>query len=260
MCVPLVVKGEVIGMLVLGHHQPNCWGEEKKELVQAFANQAAVAITNAELFEKAGEAATLEERTRLAHELHDSATQSLYSATLLSEAGRELAAAGDLESTQHYLSRVGEVVHQALKEMRLLVYQLRPPALEQEGLVGALQQRLDAVEKRAGIKARLFTDELKPLPAPVSHGLYWIAQEALNNAVKHAQANTVTVYIRLEGETVSLEVVDDGQGFDPEAVRNGGGMGLVSMRERAAQLGGDLAIDSAPDQGTRVRVSVEAAQ
>jgi signal transduction histidine kinase len=256
MCVPLVVKGEVIGMLVLGHHQPNCWREEEKELVQAFANQAAVAIANAELYEKASKTATLEERTRLARELHDSATQALYSATLFSEAGRVLAQAGDLESAQHYLSRVGDAVHQALKDMRVLIFQLRPPVLEKEGLVGALEQRLNAVEKRAGIRARLITDEVSPLSDSVTDGLYHIALAALNNALKHAEADAVTVTIRSDGETMTLEVVDDGHGFDPQAVQDGGGMGLVSMRERAAKLGADLVIDSAPGEGTRVRVSV----
>ena len=256
MCVPLVVKDEVIGMLVLGHHQPNYWDEGNKELVQAFANQAAVAIVNAELFEKVEAVATLEERTRLARDLHDSATQSLYSASLFSEAGKELAAAGDLESAQYYLSRVGEVVHQALKDMRLLVYQLRPPVLDKEGLVGALQQRLDAVEKRAGMSARLISNELPPLPDEVTEGLYRIAQEALNNTLKHAEAEAVTVTIRFDGEKVSLQVTDDGQGFDLEAARDSGGMGLMNMEERTVQLGGELTIDTSLGQGTRVVVTV----
>jgi signal transduction histidine kinase len=256
MCVPLVAKGEVIGMLVLGHHQPNHWGDEMKELVQTFANQAAVAIVNAELYEQAGEAATLEERTRLARELHDSATQSLYSATLFSEAGKELAAAGDLESAKHYLSRVGEVVYQALKDMRLLVFQLRPPILEKEGLVMALQHRLDAVEKRAGIEARLFSDQLPPLPDDVSEGLYRIAQEALNNALKHADADVITVNIRYDGANVTLEIVDDGCGFDPQTAESIGGMGLMNMKARTAQLGGHLEIDSTTANGSNVIVTI----
>ena len=255
MCVPLVIKDETIGMLILGHHQPNTWGEEEKGLVQAFANQAAVAIVNAELYEKAGEAATLEERTRLARELHDSATQSLYSATLFSEAGKELAAAGDIDSAQHYLTRVGEVVHQALKDMRLLVFQLRPPVLEKEGLVMALQHRLDAVEKRAGMDARLISDQLPRLSDPVSEELYSITIEALNNVLKHAQADTVRITIRCEEGNVDLEVRDDGQGFDPQDAYNGG-MGLTNMAERAAKLGADLTIDASPDKGTSIRVIV----
>jgi signal transduction histidine kinase/streptogramin lyase len=255
MSVPLVLKEEVIGMLVLGHHQPNYWGEEKKELVQAFANQAAIAIANAELFEKAGEAATLEERTRLARELHDSATQSLYSATLFSEAGKELATAGDQESAEHYLTRVGEVVHQALKDMRLLIFQLRRPVLETEGLLMSLQFRLDAVEKRAGVDARLIADPLPHLSHSVSEELYSITIEALNNALKHAQADKITITIRSDGREVYLEVRDDGRGFDPQTASNGG-MGLVNMAERAEKLGADLIINSSTDQGTSIRVIV----
>jgi len=256
MGVPLIVKGEVIGMLVLGHHQPDYYDQEMMNLAQAFSNQAAIAIVNAELYEQAGEAATLEERTRLARDLHDSATQSLYSATLFSEAGKELAESGDLESVKHYLSRVSEVVHQALKDMRLLVYQLRPLVLEKEGLVGALQGRLDAVEKRAGMEARLFSDQLPPLPDDVSEGLYRIAQEALNNALKHADANFITVNIRNDGANVTLEIVDDGCGFDPQTAESIGGMGLVNMKARTAQLGGHMEIDSTLDNGSNVIVTI----
>ena len=256
LCVPLIVKDETIGMLVLGHHLPDYWSEEDKELVQTFANHAAVAIVNAELFEKAGEAATLEERTRLARDLHDSATQSLYSATLFSEAGKELAAAGDLESAEHYLTRVGEVVHQALKDMRLLVFQLRPPILEKEGLVMALQHRIDAVEKRAGMDARLIVDHLPHLSDRVSEELYSITIEALNNALKHSQANTVSITIRSDNGYVDLEVHDDGQGFDTETAYNSSGMGLANMTERAEKLDADLTILSSPSNGTSIRVIV----
>jgi PAS domain S-box-containing protein len=181
------------------------------------------------------DAAKAAERQRLARDLHDSATQSLYSATLLSEAGQELAAAGDLESAKHYLSRVSDVVYEALKEMRLLVFQLRPAVLDKEGLVVALQRRLDAVERQSGIEARLISDKLPVLPNYVEDGLYRIAQEALNNVLKHAEADAVTVTVRLDGRTLVLEVVDDGCGFHREAANGGGGMGLANMRERAAQ-------------------------
>jgi signal transduction histidine kinase/ligand-binding sensor domain-containing protein len=256
MSVPLIVKDEIIGMLVLGHHQPNHWSEMEKELVQAFANQAAVAIANAELFEEVEEAATIEERSRLARELHDSATQSLYSATLLNEAGKELAEQGDLESASYYLSRVGEVIYQALKDMRLLVFQLRPPILEKEGLVMALQHRLDAVEKRAGMDARLISDPVPHLSDQVSQELYSITIEALNNTLKHAQAEKVRITIRSDNGNVDLEVHDDGRGFDTETAYNSGGMGLTNMAERASKLDTDLTIDSGHDQGTNVRVSV----
>jgi len=206
--------------------------------------------------EQAGETATLEERTRLARELHDSATQSLYSATLFAEAGKDLAEQGDLDSAGYYLSRVGEVVQQALKDLRLLVFELRPPVLEKEGLVGAIQKRLDAVEKRAGMEARLIGDPLLSLPGEQSEDLYFIALEALNNVLKHAESDSVTVTIRSDGELLALEVVDDGVGFNLESVHNGGGMGMGSMQERAERLGGDLTIQSNPGQGTRVEVVV----
>ena len=105
-----------------------------------------------------------------------------------------------------------EIAQQALKEMRLLVYELRPPALEKEGLLGALHQRLGAVEKRAGVETRLIAEEVIELPAPVEEALYRITQEALNNALKHARATLVTVHIRTNDERVELEVIDDGQG------------------------------------------------
>jgi signal transduction histidine kinase len=256
MCVPLIVTGEVIGMIVLGHHQPGHWGEEKTELIQTFANQAAVAIVNVELYEKANAAAILEERTRLSRDLHDSTTQSLYSATLFCEAGKELAEQGDLESARFYLSRVGDVIHQALKDMRLLVFQLRSPMLEDEGLAGAVRKRLDAVEKRAGMEARLIGDPKIPLTEGEKANLYAIAIEALNNVLRHAEADSVTVTVHSDDEVLTLEVLDDGRGFDLESERNSGGMGLENMRERAAHLGGELTIASALDQGTSVKVSI----
>lgn len=130
--------------------------------------------------------------------------------------------------------------------------------LEQEGLVRALQQRLDAVEGRAAVEARLLVEEEGRLTAPVEEALYLIALEALNNALKHAAATSVTVRIRAAGERAELEVSDNGRGFDPQAVRDTGGMGLVTMRERAEGLGGALTILSAPGEGTRVKVSVGA--
>lgn len=200
--------------------------------------------------------AALEERQRLARELHDSVTQSLYSLTLLAEAGRRTAAAGDLAKATGVIARLGETAQQALKEMRLLVFELRPLALETEGLVDALRQRLEAVEKRAGLQATLHAEALPDLPAPVEHGLYRIAQEALNNALKHAGAAAVTVRLRAAAGQVELEVADDGRGFEPAAVRGGGGLGLVSIHERAAALGGAVQIRSAPGAGTRVQVNV----
>lgn len=247
---------EVYGGLALYYHQERKFSDEEIGLMVAFADQAALAIENAQLRQRARQAAVLEERGRLARELHDSVTQSLYSLTLLAEGWRRLAAAGRLEHATEALAELGGIGQQALKEMRLLVHQLRPPALEKDGLLGALHQRLASVEQRAGVEVRLLADELPDLPALVEEGLYRIAQEALNNSLKHAQSTAVTVHLRSAAAWVELEVVDNGQGFDLALVGNRGGVGLESMRERAEQLGGTFTITAAPGEGTRVRIRV----
>ena len=256
LAVPLKTKSGVIGVLNVESDQLNAFDESDVEVLQSLANQAAIAIENARLYEQAQRLAVVEERGRLARELHDSVTQSLYSSTLLAEAGQRLAKAGDMERAQGYLSRLGEITQQALKEMRLLVYQLRPLALSEVGLVGALQHRLDAVERRAGVEARLVVEGQVELPATVEEELYRIAQEALNNALKHAAPTLVTVTIRADGEHVELEVADNGRGFDPQTVTNNAGIGLTSMHERAQKLGATLDVTSAPGEGTRVRVTL----
>jgi signal transduction histidine kinase len=254
--VPLIVKGRAIGNLALDHMQPGYYTPHHAELTLALANQVAVAIENARLFAEAQGKAILEERQRLARDLHDSVTQSLYSLTLLAEAGRRLIDQ-DVPQAARYLGDMGEIAQQSLKEMRLLVYQLRPLALEREGLIGALQARLDSVEKRAGIEARLLIEgNLGGLPPAAEEALFRIAQEALNNALKHAAARSVVVRLRGEDECVTLEVADDGRG---SALLNSdvkGGLGLTSMKERVAQLQGTLTIASAPSAGTRISVEV----
>jgi signal transduction histidine kinase len=155
------------------------------------------------------------------------------------------------------LAKVGQIAQQALKEMRLLVYELRPPALAQEGLFGALRQRLDAVERRTGVQAQLLGEAIPDLPRQVDEALYYIAQEALNNALKHAAATVVTVSLGASDGRIELEVADNGAGFDPQAVEGKGGLGLTSMRERVEKMGGVLTILSAPGEGTTVKVSLE---
>jgi signal transduction histidine kinase len=209
---------------------------------------------------RAEELAVLQERDRLARELHDSVTQSLYSLTLFTQAARELAEAGNLERTQHNLARIADTAGQALKEMRLLVYELRPLALTDVRLVEALQHRLDAVEGRSGVQARLLleVEEDVELPATVEEELYRIVQEALNNALKHAHATSVTVRIVVPADSrrLEFEVSDDGCGFDLDAVEGKGGLGLTSIRERADRLGAELSVSSTPGQGTQVKIGM----
>ncbi len=196
------------------------------------------------------------ERNRLARELHDSVTQSLYSLTLFSHAARRMAEDIGDDRLVRQIGQIGATAIKTLKEMRLLVYEMRPHLLKKEGLIRALRQRLEAVEGRSGVEARLVVDELVMLPRSVEQELYRITNEALNNALKHAAATSVAVYIRQIDGRVELEVVDDGIGFEPEAMRDRGGMGLVSIRERAEQLGGEATIRSAPGEGTSVKVAI----
>ena len=260
---PIRAKGHVLGVLSVVGETGRQFKTEEVTLLASIADEVGVAMEKARLYQQAEQLAVVRERERLARELHDSVTQSLYSLTLLSEAGRRLADAGDVERVGGYVDRLGEISQQALKEMRLLVYELRPLALRREGLVGALQQRLDAVERRAGVDARLLIEGKIELAAAVEEALYRIAQEALNNALKHAMATSVTVHVcaeddRVTGErTVRLEVVDNGRGFNPDALDDTGGLGLVSMRERTEKLGGTLTVISSPGKGTTIRVCVK---
>lgn len=199
----------------------------------------------------------IEERQRLARDLHDTVAQTLYSMTLLAEAVRRVAKAGDLDQVQAYASRLGETAQQSLKEMRLLVYEMRSSVLEEQGLAKAIQNRLDAVEKRSGIDVHFQTNLEAKLPEPLEQGLFNIVSEALTNSLKHANATSVYVVMCMDGDAeVAIEVSDNGHGFDLSAAEEGGGIGLNSMKERAEKLGGGMKIVSEAEQGTRVLVRV----
>jgi PAS domain S-box-containing protein len=252
---PLATGEGTIGLLTVDSSRPGAYADEDVQILQTFADQAAIAIENARLYERAQTVAIDEERQRLARELHDSVTQSLYSLTLLSKGWGALAEQGRLVDVASCFNQLGEVSQQALKEMRLLIHQLRPPILEEVGIVGALQKRLDAVEQRVSVKTRLLTNgNVGALPHNIEDQLFHIAQEALNNALRHAAATAITIRVQEENGRVSLSVHDNGIGFDPNAVT--AGMGLVNMRERAEAIGGQMAISVAPARGTTVNVSV----
>lgn len=253
--VPLRVGDRVIGTLDVQSSQTEAFSEDDALIIQGLADQVAIAIENARHYRQARQVATMEERQRMARELHDSVTQSLYSLNLMTEAGKELLDNRRLEPLAESLALSSQTAHQALKEMRLLVFELRPLALEEEGLLGALHQRLDAVERRTGIQTRLLADDIQRLPAKVEEELYRIALEALNNSLKHAKATTVSVHIRTSNGWVELEIVDNGIGFDPQTVTTGGGMGLHNMEERAKKIGGFLQVISSSNKGTRVIIS-----
>lgn len=259
--VPMLSEQSVLGVIIFFFADETELAPEALELAVALGEQVVLATESALLQQRAQDAATLEERERLARELHDAVTQSVYSLTLFAEAGRRQASAGQLERVQEYLSLLGDTAQQALKQMRLMLYELRPAVLEQVGLVQALTQRLDAVERRAGIEARFEVAEPLRLSPAIEESLYRICQEALNNALKHASARNVVVRLLREDSTIILEVSDDGVGFvlgqPGEAKIDAAGVGLAHIRERAMRLNADLAIKTAPDQGTTIRVSLQ---
>ncbi len=229
--------------------------DEEKELVVSVAEQIAVVLENVRLRQQSEQLAVIEERNRLARELHDSITQSLYSMTLLAEAGRRAIETNDLALSTDYLAEIGETAQQSLKEMRLLLHKLRPAALEKEGLVHALQHRLASVEERSGIHSQLTVEGSLELSPDLEEALYYLSREALNNALKHANAGHVFVGLRaLENDQVELIVQDNGRGFDPEEAKKGAGLGLSGMHERAERAGGRVEIRSAPGEGTTVRI------
>jgi signal transduction histidine kinase len=214
----------------------------------------------AESQRREGERAALE-RQRIARDLHDSVSQSLFSTTLHVRTAQHALAREELDATGpvgEELSEIGQLTRGALAEMRALIFELRPGALAEEGLVGALAKQAAALSAREGLVIEVDgSGERLPLGPEVEEQLYHIGQEALANVVKHARAGSATVRIAAEGDIVSMEVSDDGRGFDPAAV-GPEHFGLRSMRGRVADLGGRLQVTSAPGCGTVLRVEVPA--
>lgn len=252
-------KGEALGALGLFGETILNYTIEDITLFSTIADQIGGLVERARLVTQAELAAVVQERQRLARELHDSVTQLLYSQVLFSGAGLKELGRGNQPLAERHLARIEQAAQQALKEMRLLVYELRPSTELDEGLAAALERRLDAVERRTGVVAQLIVMGEARLGQTTSMNLYRIAEEALNNTLKHAGATTVLVVLRFADGTAHLEIADDGRGFNPDAQPTGG-MGLANMRERAAQLGGELFIESGIGQGTRVVVTLKLAQ
>lgn len=249
--VPLVVRDVPRGVMALRLSRSGA-DEERRALIMAFANQLAVALENARLYQQATEQAAFEERQHLARELHDSVSQALYAILLGTHtAQRKLEDGG--QGTSEALAYVENLAQAALAEMRALIFVLRPESLEKEGLVGVLSKQLDAMETRHGIDAELATDGEPELPFASKQVLYRVAQEALHNVVKHARAAHVWVRLDHVQGVLRLSVRDDGEGFLAEG-EFPGHLGLKSMRERMAEAGGSVAIESAPGEGTTVSV------
>ena len=253
--VPLRVETKVIGVINI-LDKPGELTQEDIRVTNLFADQAAIIIEHVRLQDQAEQLAVLEERQRLARELHDSVTQALYSVTLYADAARMAFSAKKWDALETNLQEVRNMAREAMYDMRLLVFELRPFMLETEGLVSVLRARLAAVEDRAGLKTEVQVEGERRLPIGIEEELYRIAQEGLNNVVKHAAARQVRIQLQYDQDSVWLEMVDDGLGFDTETADQSGGFGLQGIKERVQRLGGSLEIESAPRKGTRLSVRV----
>ncbi|MEX0682039.1 MAG: GAF domain-containing sensor histidine kinase [Dehalococcoidia bacterium] len=258
--VPIVSKGKVIAAFYLtdklGERE---FTADDQETIEMLAAHAAVAIENARLHERSRELSAVEERTRLARELHDSVTQTLFSIALTAEATAQLVEQ-EPASARAQAEILRDLARQAGEEMRSLVFELRPAELESEGLLATLRKHVDVVRRVSHKQIELRSDGYVVQPVDVERQLLRIAQEALNNAVKHSEAAQITMDIGVSDGRVRLRVEDDGRGFDPQdAGIRSRRLGLTSMEERAEELGGELWVESS-DDGTRVELEVPLAR
>lgn len=252
--VPIVVRAEVIAVLNIYRPDQREFDEDQKRVVVALAQRAGVAIENARLYETAGTVAALEERNRLARELHDSVSQALYAITLDLSAAQELSKS-DPSRLQGILEDARAVAATAFAEMRSVIFELRPESLQQDGLVAALERRVAAVQARFGIPIRATLPPEPDVSLAIKEVVYRVAQEALQNSAKHAAARGLTVSLDEGHGELSLRVGDDGRGFDPQGSFPGH-LGLRSMRERVEAVGGVFKIRSDADRGTEVSVRI----
>jgi PAS domain S-box-containing protein len=251
--VPIQVDGEVFGVFGINFcHEHTFTGAEERLLV-ALAERAAIAITNARQYQQAQFTATVDERQRLARELHDAVTQTLFAAGLNAKALPEVWAANP-EEGKRCLAELERLTWGALAEMRTVLVELRPTAMIEMDLADLLRQLAQAAAGRAPIMSvEVRIEGQRRLPPEVQVVFYRVAQEALNNIVKHADAERVEVHLARGSDTVELTVVDDGCGFDPGAIP-AGHLGLAMMRERVQSIGAQLSIESDAGSGTRLGI------
>jgi signal transduction histidine kinase len=253
MHVPIEIKGQIFGVFNADYVEPRAFGQDEVRLFTSLAQRAGLAIQNAQLYEQAQELAAVQERQRLARDLHDAVTQTLFSASLIAESVPELWAQNP-QRGQELLDKVRQLSRGALAEMRTLLIELRPTRLLEADLRTLLRQLAQAASGREGIPIRVTVSGECNLPTDVHVALYRIAQEALNNVVKHAQAQEVEVSLECRsdrGLCAQLRIHDDGCGFDPTDV-SADHMGLGIMRERAKSIGATLQVESEAGRGCQV--------
>ncbi|HWR65107.1 MAG TPA: GAF domain-containing protein [Bellilinea sp.] len=251
--VPLHARDVLIGVMSI-FACCELFDPDKIQLVSTIADQIGLALESTQQRKLDNEALIFEERQRLARELHDSVSQSLYGLVLSADVSNKLLKVKAYSELAESLEDIGEVALQSLKEMRLMLFELRPISLESVGLVGALELRLNTVEGRANMQTTLNVTGKEYLPRAYDLDIYRVATEALNNALKHSRASQVRVDLKAGPQQVELVIRDNGVGFDISG--GNGGIGLSSMQERAARIGGQLVIKSTPKRGVTVTLTV----
>jgi len=257
--VPIVARGHVVGAFYLTDKEGAAeFSAGDQQLIQMLAAHAAVAMENARLHERSRELSIVEERNRLARELHDSLVQKLFGVVLAAQSAATLLER-DSGEARVQVERLAGLAQDAIAELRSLVFQLRPAAIETEGLAAALRKHVEVLRRvhRTGVELEL-RGEPRVRPG-VDEEVFRIAQEALHNALRHARAERLGVTLHENGQGLRMAVTDDGVGFDPDAPElRARSLGLTSMEERAGELGAKLTIDSSPGAGTTVALEVPA--
>ncbi|MFD5429487.1 GAF domain-containing sensor histidine kinase [Streptomyces sp. NPDC127084] len=263
---PIKDGDETIGALFLANKRcpkpPGARGEvcgfteEDEELLSILAQHAAIALTNARLYERSRELTIAEERSRLAHELHDAVSQKLFSLRLTAQAAATLVDRDPVRAKGE-LQQVAVLAAEAADELRAAVVELRPAALDEDGLVDTLRTQIQVLDRAHTARVTFEAQGVRALPASQEEALLRVAQEALHNALRHSGAERVAVSLCRRGQGAVLSVRDDGGGFEPASVRRAGRhLGLVSMRDRAGGVGGTLTVESAPGEGTTIEMEV----
>ena len=245
---PLRSNDQMLGLVCIIRKPGSIYNPEEVVRFTAAAEEVSNFIYNDRQRQLA---IALAERARLVRDLHDSVTEKLYGLLALTEAAQAGLEMGSTEMSTRVLAPIGENARQALKEMRLFLFELSPSNLKKDGLFAALNQRLDAVEGRADIKRKIITDESIYLTYEQQVAFYFIAQEALNNTLRHAHAKSVQINLKQTKNNIIMEIEDDGIGFDTTDHKKGG-IGLRSMQERTVQIGAILKMHSEPGKGTKI--------
>ncbi|WP_326730849.1 GAF domain-containing sensor histidine kinase [Streptomyces phaeochromogenes] len=230
--------------------------KDDEELLTILAQHAAIALTNARLYERSRELTIAEERSRLAHELHDAVSQKLFSLRLTAQAAAALVDR-DPARAKGELQQVAALAAEAADELRAAVVELRPAALDEDGLVATLRTQIQVLDRAHSARVTFDSCGVRALPAAQEEAMLRVAQEALHNALRHSGGARVDVTLERHGPGAVLRVIDDGSGFEPRATRRAGRhLGLVSMRDRTNGVGGTLTVESAPGKGTTIEMEV----